>query len=185
MHTTTSRLHMLRTEKQRRFVLAYVGMARFNATEAARLAMYDGSDETLRAIGYENLTKPHIRAAIDEILAEHSISEAQAVALISSHARTSLGDFIDIVSEEVDSGDRRDAFRLNLQRAKNAGVLHLIKKVGYDAHGRPYIELVDAQDALKELLSYYARRRAQSAETDQRADLHAMTVLSRMGIKVN
>ena len=54
------------TEKQRRFVEAYMGEARGNATQAARLAGYAGDDNTLRVVGSENLAKPAIRDAIDE-----------------------------------------------------------------------------------------------------------------------
>lgn len=54
------------TEKQRRFVEAFTGVSRGNATDAARRAGYRGSDATLRAIGAENLTKPNIAAAINE-----------------------------------------------------------------------------------------------------------------------
>lgn len=54
------------TEKQRRFVEAYMGVAAGNATEAARVAGYDGDDVTLASVGYENLRKPQIRAAVDE-----------------------------------------------------------------------------------------------------------------------
>ncbi len=53
------------TEKQRRFVEAYMGEAKGNATEAARLAGYKGDYDTLRSVGSENLTKPAIRDAID------------------------------------------------------------------------------------------------------------------------
>jgi phage terminase small subunit len=53
------------TTKQERFVDALMGAAGGNATEAARLAGYSGSDDTLRQVGSENLTKPHVRAAID------------------------------------------------------------------------------------------------------------------------
>jgi phage terminase small subunit len=52
------------TEKQRRFVEAYMGKAAGNATEAARLAGYKGSENTLKAVGSENLTKPDIAAAV-------------------------------------------------------------------------------------------------------------------------
>jgi phage terminase small subunit len=52
------------TPKQRRFVEAYVGPARGNACEAARIAGYRGSPQTLRAVGHENLTKPDIAAAV-------------------------------------------------------------------------------------------------------------------------
>lgn len=51
------------TPKQHAFVAAYIGPARGNASEAARLAGYQGS---LRAIGYENLTKPDIISAINQ-----------------------------------------------------------------------------------------------------------------------
>ncbi|MCA9530489.1 MAG: terminase small subunit [Myxococcales bacterium] len=52
------------TEKQRRFVEAYVGPARGNATEAARRAGYRGSTNTLRVVGQENLLKPALVEAI-------------------------------------------------------------------------------------------------------------------------
>lgn len=57
------------TEKQRRFVEAYMGEAAGNATEAARLAGYRGNDATLAAVGAENLKKPLIREAIDSRVA--------------------------------------------------------------------------------------------------------------------
>lgn len=53
------------TEKQRRFVEAYMGEAAGNATEAAERAGYEGDGVTLASVGYENLRKPQIRAAID------------------------------------------------------------------------------------------------------------------------
>lgn len=55
------------TLKQRRFVEFYCGAAKGNATEAARQAGYKGSDNTLRAVGAENLSKPSIQAAIKEL----------------------------------------------------------------------------------------------------------------------
>lgn len=55
------------TEKQRRFVEAFMGKAAGNATEAARLAGYRGTDNTLRVVGAENLSKPAIAAAVSAI----------------------------------------------------------------------------------------------------------------------
>jgi len=52
------------TQKQRLFVEAYVGEARGNATEAARLAGYKGNSSTLGAVGYENLQRSVIIEAI-------------------------------------------------------------------------------------------------------------------------
>lgn len=48
------------TPKQQKFVEAYKG----NATEAARVAGYSGNDGTLRNVGFSNMTKPNIIAAI-------------------------------------------------------------------------------------------------------------------------
>ena len=56
------------TPKQRRFVEAYVGPAKGNATEAARQAGYAGNDVTLAAVGHENLRKPQIAEAVEERL---------------------------------------------------------------------------------------------------------------------
>ncbi|MFW6086155.1 MAG: terminase small subunit [Myxococcota bacterium] len=52
------------TEKQRRFVEAYLGEACGNATQSARLAGYKGNNNTLRVVGAENLAKPAIQEAI-------------------------------------------------------------------------------------------------------------------------
>lgn len=51
---------MALTAKQQAFVDAYKG----NATEAARIAGYKGNDMTLGQVGFENMKKPEIVAAI-------------------------------------------------------------------------------------------------------------------------
>lgn len=53
------------TAKQRRFVEAFAGPAKGNATEAARMAGY--SAKTARQMGQENLSKPAIAEAIDRL----------------------------------------------------------------------------------------------------------------------
>lgn len=55
------------TPKQKRFVDAYMGEARGNATEAARIAGYKGSDTTLKQVASETLAKPYIREEIDRL----------------------------------------------------------------------------------------------------------------------
>jgi phage terminase small subunit len=54
------------TPKQNKFAAEY--LVDQNGVEAARRAGYTGSDKTLAAMASENLTKPEIRAAIDESL---------------------------------------------------------------------------------------------------------------------
>ena len=55
------------TDRQARFVDAYTSnVALFNATKACRLAGY--SEKSSRYSGYENVRRPHVRAAIAERL---------------------------------------------------------------------------------------------------------------------
>jgi len=53
------------TVKQELFISHYLANGG-NGTAAAREAGYKGSDETLRSTAKENLTKPHIKAEIEE-----------------------------------------------------------------------------------------------------------------------
>lgn len=76
------------TYKQQLFVEAYLGAAKGNATEAARLAGYKGNDQTLASVGAENLKKPQIasrvRARVDAVgmSADEVLNELAAVARI-------------------------------------------------------------------------------------------------------
>jgi hypothetical protein len=52
------------TGKQEAFVVAYLGASNYNATQAARMAGYAGTDDTLASVGKQNLRKLPIRRAI-------------------------------------------------------------------------------------------------------------------------
>ena len=56
------------TAKQKRFIEEY--LIDLNATQAAIRAGY--SPQSAKEIGYENLTKPHIRARVDKAMAKRS-----------------------------------------------------------------------------------------------------------------
>lgn len=66
------------TEMQRAFLEAYIGPARYNASEAARRAGY--SERTAHAIGHELKNKPHIRTAIEEDMRELEKRTQRAIA---------------------------------------------------------------------------------------------------------
>jgi hypothetical protein len=80
------------TTKQRLFVEYFVGEASGNASLAAKLAGYKGSNETLRAVGAENLAKPHLAALCQRRVTEAALSsdrvlsELSAIALDKSEA---------------------------------------------------------------------------------------------------
>jgi phage terminase small subunit len=79
------------TDKEQRFVSEY--LVDCNAAKAARKAGY--SSHCAKEIGYENLTKPHIKAAVQagldaiaarcEVSAEKVVRELAAVAFASAH----------------------------------------------------------------------------------------------------
>lgn len=56
------------TEKQRRWVQAYPGEAKGNATRASEIAGYSGGPATWAVAGYENLRNPKITAVLAAFL---------------------------------------------------------------------------------------------------------------------
>lgn len=82
------------TPKESLFINAYLGEARFNATEAARIAGYKGNDNTLGVVGFENLRKPKIASIALERLNEAAMSANEVLARLSKQARGSLADLL-------------------------------------------------------------------------------------------
>ena len=75
------------TPKEYKFVAEYI--IDLNAAKAARRAGY--SRRTARAIGYENLTKPHIKTEIDKRIAAAALSDEEILAGIAAFARGERG----------------------------------------------------------------------------------------------
>tara|TARA_Y100000310_G_scaffold345243_1_gene463064 strand:- start:4404 stop:4904 length:501 start_codon:yes stop_codon:yes gene_type:complete len=88
------------TAKQCEFVLAYVGAAQRNATEAARIAGYKGNKVTLAAVGAENLRKPQIIKAMDAYmrpkLEDAGINTQRTLQHIADIAYAPWQEFIDV-----------------------------------------------------------------------------------------
>lgn len=124
--------------KQLLFAEAYLGPARFNATEAARLAKYAGNDVTLASVGYENLRKPQIAEYVKQRLSETAMSADEVLARLADIARGSMADFLN------------EAGRIDLELARRNGKLHLIKSRSITKEGER-IETYSAQEALNTL----------------------------------
>ena len=67
------------TAKQQAFIAAYVGEAMGNATQAARLAGYAGTDKVLCEVGRQNLEVPGIIQALSRFRQEVSRLNAETV----------------------------------------------------------------------------------------------------------
>ena len=105
------------TGKQRAFVNAYVGAARFNGTQAARLAGYKGNDVTLCAVGVENLRKPLIKAEIDRLMDALTMPSNEVLARLTAIAK---GDVTDVLDENGN---------FSIAVAKQNGKTGLLKKI--------------------------------------------------------
>lgn len=150
------------TTKQRLFVEEYLTC--LNAAEAARRAGY--SEKTARSIGQENLTKPDIKAAIEAGLKQRAMPAEEVLARLADMARATADDFITVhkspllnldgtpVLDEQGQSIIRHFPSLDIEKARERGMLHLIKKVSYTANG-PAVELYDAQTALTKLGEYH------------------------------
>lgn len=138
---------MALSPKQEKFVVEYLKCR--NAAEAARRAGY--SDKTARSIGSENLTKPDIIQEIERRTKDKLMGVDEALSRLADIARGTMEDFISFTHEPY------SAFALDLGKARERGVLHLIKKLEYDKDGNPRIELYSAADANKFITELHKR----------------------------
>ena len=125
------------TDKQHAFIRHY--LACLNGAEAARRAGYPAA--SARQIASENLSKPNIRAAIDEALAARAPSKEEIIDRLAEQATASMADFLTVKGRGV---------TLDLKKAAQADRLHLVKKYTKTKQGVT-IELYDAQAALVKL----------------------------------
>lgn len=90
------------TEKQKRFIDYYIETG--NATEAAKKAGY--SRKTAKAAGYENLTKPYLKSAIDErlkALEEKRVADAREVLIhLTAAMRGEIVEYVPVVEGRGD-----------------------------------------------------------------------------------
>lgn len=125
------------TDLQQAFVYEYA--IDLNGTDAAARAGYQGDRNTLGVIAYENLRKPKIRAAVDELLNERAMRATEVVSRLSDQARGIPADCFNVFGPLI---------MVDFEKLNERGLLHLIKKISYDRNSNPTIEFYDAQSAL-------------------------------------
>ena len=145
---------MTLTNKRRVFVDEYLKDC--NATQAAIRAGY--AERSARQQGQRMLSKDDISEEIKRRLDEKSMGADEVIQLLTSHARGDMGDFLDIESM---------SYSVNLAKAKELGLTHLIKKVkertvmtsnkdGEETETHTIeLELYDAQAAAVQLGRYH------------------------------
>lgn len=118
------------TGLQNAFIDAYLGEAKFDATEAARIAGYKGNGVTLASVGYENLRKPQIAEEIKNRLQARAMSSDELLMRWGDQARADTSDYYN------EDGD------FDLGRFKKDGFGHLIKSVRPGKYGIT-VEFID------------------------------------------
>lgn len=111
--------------------------------EAARRAGY--SVNTARSQASRLLTNVDISAEISRRTSENAMEADEVLSRLADQARGTIEDYISFNHAPYPT------FTLDLDKARQRGVLHLIKKLKYNAEGFPEIELYDAQAALVQI----------------------------------
>lgn len=129
--------------KQQLFVDKYIELG-FNATRAAKAAGY--SARSARSIGSENLTKPDIKAAIEQRLGELTMGRNEVLARLADHARGDMRDFIGLSTNQLKKHPNG-----NLIKKVKRTVTTTTKDNKVETEEKIEFELYDAQTALVQL----------------------------------
>lgn len=135
------------TGKQRQFVNLYVANG-FNGFRAAKAAGYKGSDDTLRTMASENLTKPNIKAAIEAHMKAMAMPADEALARISTHARSDMRDLMGLTFDQIQQHPQAAAIKKMKQR-------FIFKEDGSRFGEMVEVELYDAQTALNTIARHH------------------------------
>jgi hypothetical protein len=128
--------------RQQIFISSYLGPARGNATEAARMAGYANPG----LAGFRMIKNDKIRAAIDAKVSDAGLTANEVLARLADIATSDMGDFLAIDSKGLPSVD--------LKRARKVGKLRLIRALRPNRYGMT-IELHDSVSALIQLGKYH------------------------------
>ena len=109
------------TTKQNLFVHYY--LEHRNAFKSAKLAGYQGNDDTLRQVGAENLAKPYIREAIESHFKGRILSADGVLAELSDIASSPWREHV-----EVKYGDDGEVLQANLRLSDKIKAAELIGK---------------------------------------------------------
>jgi hypothetical protein len=142
---------------ERLFVIYYLGKAKGNATEAAKLAGFGSNRNSSGWHGHQLLKKPKIREAIDAKLDQIAMSQEEVLVRLSERAASSAEDFVTV----RDKDDPHALPYLDLRKARRRGQLGNVKKLkttrspGNDPQEVTEVEVHDALPALALLMKFY------------------------------
>lgn len=116
------------TPKQYRFVMAYLGEARGDASKAAQIAGY----QHYKQQGYQTKNQPAVRAAIDKALAERAVTPDEVFHALIDQARSTIRPFLRI--ERGPPGENEGGFlpgnvEFDLSTPEAEACMHLVQEL--------------------------------------------------------
>lgn len=111
--------------QQKVFAEFYLGDAKFNATEAAKLAKY--SEKTAGQIGYRLLKNVHILAYMRELSAAQGVNEFQTLHELKDVAYSEWRDHVTIIYDN--EGQEKDCILMLKDKVKALEILARIQKL--------------------------------------------------------
>jgi hypothetical protein len=120
----------LLTHKQELFIEYYLGEAHGNATEAARIAGYQGNDNTLASVGAENLRKPAIAACIRARVSEIAGDTDEILRQVWQVASAPISQFMVVTKPATyaEDGTLIEAAHLRMDYASKCRALELLMR---------------------------------------------------------
>ena len=142
--------------KQELFVLYYLGEAKGNATQAARLAGY----KQPRQQGHRLLTNVDIAARVQAKVTSVAMTADEVLHGLASHARINVGPYITTGERPIRNPETGEIvstepyLHVDIEQMTDDGYGHWIKAVKHTPFG-PCVEFVDGQTALVHLGRYH------------------------------
>jgi hypothetical protein len=133
--------HKLST-KQQEWLREYLTNG-LNAQDAALAAYQTNDNDSAASIGYDNKNHPRIRRLIEHACRRH-MSENEALQRLSSFARVTFDDFVSFGEDGTPE--------IDLQKAKERGVMHHIKEIKMEENevtGDTYVADLKLRDPVK------------------------------------
>lgn len=169
--------------QQRRWLVRYLFHG--NATKAAEEVGYAHPNKQ----GPRLRHKPKIQSAIDEYFHQQEMSAAEAVAILSNQARSSMGDFIHLPRNEEGEPIRALDPEIDLYKAEQLGKLQVLKK--FKVKKKRYvgkndelvedwyaeIELYDAQAAAVQIGRYHGVFKDKTDITSDGEQIQQITII--------
>lgn len=149
------------TSMQRAFVDAWMGPARHNATEAARLAGYSGgkkpekASEVWAAQGSRTLRNVKVQAEITRRFEAHGVTGAEVIARLAGWMRADLGQILD------------EQGRIDWNKVREHG--QLVKRVVYKVGKEIRVEFHDplkAAELIGRSMGLFADRQIHEGDVD-------------------